>query len=98
MEINDPQALRCRQLWCEVLRHALIEILTGRPSPRTEDSAPVTDKLWLYSRDFRMICALAGIDDHEDLRERVLSGRITAADLKRYDAGMNYNVLKGAAA
>ena len=39
-----------RSLWCFVLQHAL------------HDAAKGTDAGWIGGRDFRMVCALAGVE------------------------------------
>ena len=50
----------CRALWCAVIKEQLVLAV----SPRTIDHAYEIDsaRRWFGSRDFFMVCALAGLD------------------------------------
>lgn len=50
-----------QRLWLEVLRHGLIEQLTGRRSP-SHDATARPETNWTDSRGFRDVCQMAGIE------------------------------------
>lgn len=52
----------CRALWCDVLRNALLDELARGDAAAKKGHPPEHDVHWLGSRDFRMVCALAGVD------------------------------------
>lgn len=70
---RDPaDMLRCRMMWCAVLSVCIHAVLTQalRERPPTRDERHRSSRLrqrdlpdgWIGSRDFHMICALAGFD------------------------------------
>ena len=49
----DTQADNAKQLWCGVLGNGLKEVVDGHGE---------SDPAWLDSKDFEMVCQLAGMD------------------------------------
>jgi hypothetical protein len=52
----------CRALWLGVLNQQF-ELL-ARPSSADKDHEIRKARLWFGSKDFHMVCALAGLDSH----------------------------------
>ncbi len=92
-------AERCRQIWCSVVLQAASDILA---MPKRYDGAAVarpstTEQWqavgWLGSRDFRLVCTLAGLDAgavEQGLRGRLAQierGEVTRAELFRAHGG-----------
>jgi hypothetical protein len=71
---RDPaDHYRCQMMWCSVLSQCVASMLNRFLQPRTVTrderrsqalykDGPVVSTDWLGSRDFHMICALAGFD------------------------------------
>lgn len=76
----DPQA--CRNLWCAVL--AAMWDLATRPCRRDSRSEIEGAREWFGSRDFHMVCALAGFDG--------------MAVLERYRGGVTLRVIRNESA
>ena len=98
--MGDPiGAARCRQVWCNVVLQAAADILTvPKIEPGFSAYRPSTVEhwqavSWLGSRDFRLVCALAGLEPsavEQGLRRRlaeVVSGKVTMRELFRSRGG-----------
>lgn len=62
--IADPRALdavACRHLWAAVLTQCLKDALQPQGPSHTKRSDTWRAEAWIGSRDFRMVCDLAGI-------------------------------------
>lgn len=60
---DSADGYRCRALWGEVLRFSLADIcLEASKRHRRRNVGPPTTFGWLGTRDFRMVCDLAGLD------------------------------------
>lgn len=75
---HEPDAAACAELWCAVLWVSLTDIAevqrygTGKRLGNAGRSASVH---WVGSRDFRMVCALAGLDA-DAVEQAVRAGRL----------------------
>mgnify|MGYP000377288031 CR=1 FL=1 len=73
----NPQA--CRALWADVLRRALADAVTVGNSASGLSLSPAykaSSKNWIGGRDFRIVCALAGVEpcSVEAVYRRVMAG------------------------
>lgn len=63
-----------RQLWAEVVLTAIADALHAGTSAADRQAHSDAVRWFRHAgRDFRAICALAGLDDPEDCRRRVLA-------------------------
>jgi hypothetical protein len=80
---REPDAADCRDLWCAVLLTALTDVAElqrfGR-SKRVANAGASATVHWVGSRDFRMVCALAGVDA-DAVAQAVRGGRLDLAVL-----------------
>jgi len=65
-ELIDPAA--CRRLWCAVLKNHWDTALVPDRSGQAREGAD-TSQRWMGGRDFRLTCAMIGLDDELVLKE-----------------------------
>ena len=53
----------CRDLWCAVLFQQLHDAMMIRPTSMATPARIREARHWFGGRDFRAVCALAGLDD-----------------------------------
>lgn len=80
---HEPDPAACAELWCAVLWVSLTDVAEEErygTSKRLANAGRGASKHWVGSRDFRMVCALAGLDP-DAVEQAVRRGQLDLAVL-----------------